>query len=110
IELARFEHRLAGNTADAQAGSAQRRLFLHACDVQSQLRGPDGSDIAPRTTANHDQIMLRHARRLEVCRSAVSTRTMITVRAACEKNQAAQSANQAPQAQLQMSAFMQTLA
>src|SRR5690606_2668952 len=45
VKMARFEHQLAGDASDSQAGAADRRLFLDTGGLQSQLGGPDGGDI-----------------------------------------------------------------
>ncbi len=47
----RFQQRFARNTADAQAGAAERRFLLDHPDVQAQLRGADRGDITTRPRA-----------------------------------------------------------
>ena len=57
--LARFEQRLAGNAADAQAGAAEARFAFDAGGVQAQLCGADGGDVSAGSAADDDQVVLQ---------------------------------------------------
>jgi hypothetical protein len=69
-ELARIEHRLAGNAADVQARSPQRAALLDARHLHPELRGTDRRHVPARPGADHDEIKLCRQRKLLRCRAA----------------------------------------
>src|SRR5690625_395508 len=60
ILFARFEQGLRGDAAYPDAGAAQLLLHLHARHVETELLCPDRCHITARTSANDDEIVLRH--------------------------------------------------
>ena len=60
VALGRFEQGLAGNAANAEAGSTEGRFHFDAGDVQTELSGTDRGDVAARTGADDDEIVLLH--------------------------------------------------
>ena len=60
VMMARFEQRLAGNAAHAQARAAEGIVFVDAGDVHSQLSGPNGPRIPARPRTDNDQIVFCH--------------------------------------------------
>src|SRR5262249_9744509 len=57
IQLGRFKQRFAGNTADAQTGSAQSWFHFNAGHVESQLRRPNRRDVATWASPDYYQLM-----------------------------------------------------
>ena len=58
IELTRVEHRLAGNAADVQARAPERRVFLDASHLHSELRCANRRHVTAGAGADHDQVEL----------------------------------------------------
>jgi len=56
VEVRILQKRLRRNTADVQAGAAERFALLDAHSLESKLRGLDGSNVAAGTTTNDGQI------------------------------------------------------
>ena len=52
-----LEQRLGRNAAPHEARAAERLLFFDDGDRQTELRGPDGGDIAARPGADHDDVV-----------------------------------------------------
>ena len=55
-EVARFEHGLAGDAADAEAGAAEDGFLFHAGGFEAVLSGFKSGDIASRPTADNHEI------------------------------------------------------
>ena len=57
-----FEQRLAGNAADAQAGSAEGGLLFHARRFEAELRGTNGRHITARPGTDDEEVehRIRH--------------------------------------------------
>ena len=54
-----LEQRLGRNAAPQQAGAAERLLLLDDGDLQAELRGADGRDVAAGAGADHDRRRIR---------------------------------------------------
>jgi hypothetical protein len=54
--LGGLQQRLGGDAADIETGAAQRRALLDAGDLESQLGGADGADIAARPRPDDDDV------------------------------------------------------
>src|SRR5262249_46104351 len=59
--LARVEQGLAGDAADVEARAAERRVLLHACGLEAELRRADRGHVAAGTRADPDQVEARLA-------------------------------------------------
>ena len=59
-QVAGLEHRLGGNTAPVEAGSANFRL-LNECHALAELRRAEGGGVATRSTAEYEEIVVGHA-------------------------------------------------
>jgi hypothetical protein len=55
--LGGVEQRLRRDAADIEAGSAERVALLDDADLQPELRGADGADIAAGAGAYHDDVV-----------------------------------------------------
>ena len=60
--LGGVEQRLRRDAADVEAGAAEGGALLDDGDLQPELRGADGADIAARAGADDDEIVLDHSR------------------------------------------------
>ena len=60
-----LEQRLRRNAAPDEARPAKRFLFLHDGHGQTELSGPDGGDVAARSGADHDDVVLLHGLSLQ---------------------------------------------
>jgi hypothetical protein len=56
--VARFQQRLGRDAADPEAGAAELRLALDDGGIQPALGGADRRHVAPRSPADHDQVMV----------------------------------------------------
>ena len=54
--LAGVEQRLAGNAADVEAGAAERGAFVDERDLEAELRGAKGADVAAGAGADDDEV------------------------------------------------------
>src|ERR1035438_6823832 len=62
VQRGRLEHRFRGDAAAVQAGAAETdvrdlRVLLDDRGPEAELGGPDGGDVAPRSRADHDQVV-----------------------------------------------------
>lgn len=60
VFFAGFEERLAGDAADAQAGSTEGGFLLDAGDVEAELCGANGGDVAGWAGADNDEVVFGH--------------------------------------------------
>ena len=60
-----LEQRLGRNAAPYQARPAERLLLLDDRDRETELRGPDGGDVAARPCADHDDVVFLHGLSLQ---------------------------------------------
>ena len=59
-QLGGVQQRLGRDAADVEAGAAMRRALLDHGDLQAELRGADGADIAAGAGADDDEIVGAH--------------------------------------------------
>ncbi len=58
-QLRAMQQRLGGNAAQIEASPAQRLARLGAGDLEAQLRGADGGDIAAGSGADDEEVVVR---------------------------------------------------
>src|SRR3546814_16440637 len=68
IEFRGVQHRLGRDAADIEAGAAQRLPAFGAGGLEAKLRGADRRDIAARTGADHQNVII------EVCHFSLHCR------------------------------------
>ena len=61
VQLGRVQQRLRGNAADVEAGAAERCALLDHGDLQPELAGADGANVAAGPSADDDQIESGHS-------------------------------------------------